>query len=724
MDSLQKELEALQAANRILEEENAQLSERAEDAMLLAQVAEALEGVTEPKPVIDNVLERISILKNLPFVTCGRLCDGQVERIGSYAAFSDESNVGYPITLSEDICVDLRFGPYIDDSGEGLTTGFTDVEFDPQAVLLVPFICHEFGSGVFLFFDLFAGRQRLSDMVFLLEQVVRLTASRLDNLFLSRELELLNKQLEERVQKKTRDLRTAHARLQKTHERFVAILDGVDAYINVVDTTNYTVLFGNKAAKNFFGADIEGRKCYQILRGDNQPCSFCKIPQLLADGGEQGRFITWESFNPLTGRYFLNSERLVYWGDVPNALLSIGTDITAVKQAEEEKQLLAERLHQAQKMEAIGMLAGSVAHDLNNILSGVVSYPDLLLATMQLEPPMRKALETIRAAGKKGANIVQDLLTLARRGVQVEELVDLGQLISDYLDSPEFFEMQKHHAGVTLVGPAAASRLLVKGSPAHLSNVVMNLVNNAAEAIPGVGEIRIDLDEVVLTEQPAGMQAWHPGRYARISVRDTGTGIEQEYVDKIFDPFFTLHKEGRSGTGLGLAVVWRTIVDHHGFVEVESVVGEGTVFRIYLPLAEAGSGAKADLTQQQLRKGCGQTVLVVDDDEDQRRIATEILIYLDYIVQTAESGEKAISMLRAAPVDLVLLDMLMPSGMDGLATYRHIREFNPAQKTVIVSGFSQSERVKDALELGVCGYLQKPYSLTGISETVAEVLEG
>lgn len=154
MDSKEKqhkEIEALRAANRILEEENAQLSERAEDAMLLALVAEVLEGVSEPLSVIGKVLERISILKDLPYVTCGQLSDGNVKSVGAYASFSDDDTIGYPITLSPDVCFDLRHGPYIAEGGEGISTTFNDKEFSQQAVLIVPFNCHEYGSSVFLF---------------------------------------------------------------------------------------------------------------------------------------------------------------------------------------------------------------------------------------------------------------------------------------------------------------------------------------------------------------------------------------------------------------------------------------------------------------------------------------------------------------------------------------------------------------------------------------------
>lgn len=526
----------------------------------------------------------------------------------------------------------------------------------------------------------------------------------------------------EKLRAANRELQEKNERLHQVYDRFVAVLNGIDAYIHVTDTRDYTILFGNNSAKNLFGTEIEGQICYEALRQESGPCLFCKIPRLLAATSEADRVLNWESFNPLTGKWFFNSERIVDWPESPRALLTVGTDITAVKKAEEEKQLLAQRLHQAQKMEAIGVLAGSIAHDLNNILSGVVSYPDLLLAKTTADDPMRKALETIRAAGNKGVKIVQDLLTLSRKGMRVEEPVSLGQLLAEYLESPECQEIMRRHERVEIVAPDHWEPLLIKGSPVHLSNVLMNLVNNAAEAMPDGGIISIRLGQAEFTEQPPGFTAWRPGPYGRITVSDTGTGIAAEHLERIFEPFFSLKQAGSSGTGLGLAVVWGTVTDHRGYIEIETAPGAGTSFHIYLPTAVWEKQAEPR-AEEPVLMGEGQSILVVDDDEHQRQIASEMLAHLGYRVTVAESGEKAIRHLRENPVELVILDMLMP-GMDGLETYRKICGFRPGQKAIIVSGYSRSERVKEAQELGVGRYLQKPYTLAKIGKTVFDTLAG
>ena len=718
------EIDRLRAAIKILEEENAQLSDRAEDAMLLGLVAEAIEGISEPSAIMEQVLERTSILKDLPFVTCGILRGSKVEKIASYVAFSDDSGAGYPLHLSDEICRELVEGPYLTECQQGITTSLASDIFPAGWTLIIPFHCHQYGQGVFLFFDRRTNHKRLGSMLFLLDQVVRLTIGRLDNIFLAHQLTRMNAQLEERVLAKTEDLRASNIRLQQVYERFVAILNGVDSYIHVTDSSNHTLLFGNETAKELFGTTLEGQKCYRVLRNENAPCTFCKIPQLLAATGKTDNAVTWESFNPLTGKWFLNSERIVDWPDVPSALLTVGTDISGLKTAEEEKKLLAQKLHHTQKMEAIGVLAGSIAHDLNNILSGVVSYPDLLLATMPAEMPLRKPLETIRAAGAKAAKIVQDLLSLSRRGMQVEELVNLNLLLTDYQESPECRDLLRHHENVRLVTEEIQEGLMVLGSPAHLSNVVMNLVNNAAEAIPDGGTITLRLDQMQFATRPPGFQAWRPEPYARLTISDTGSGIPPQYTERIFEPFFSLKKTGRSGTGLGLAVVWGTVTDHNGYIEVASAEGQGTRFHIYLPLANGQQGRQSFPEPLPVVRGQGQTILVIDDDQQQRQIAAEILGYLGYQARVVESGEAALPLLRSNPTDLVILDMLMPPGIDGLETYKRLCEYNPQQKVIIVSGFSQSERAKEALSLGVLQYVQKPYTLAKISEAVRTALIG
>ncbi|MDP3480746.1 MAG: ATP-binding protein, partial [Desulfoprunum sp.] len=665
MDDPGKELDVLRATIAVLEEENSQLSERAEDAMLLGLVAAAIQGLDNPVEIIGQVLERISILKDLHFVTCGRLVGGNLVRIQSYAAFSAQDSVGYPITLGPDLCRELRQGPFVSHSLDGLSTTLSSEVFAPSSVLLIPFNCHIVADGLFLFFDREGSPDRLASMLFLLDQIVHMTVARLDNLFLTRELAALNAGLEDRVLEKTEALRMSNKQLLEVYERFGAVLDGVDSPINVTDISTYEIVYVNRKSKEVFPAAIEGLRCYKAIRNEDAPCEHCMIPRLLETMDKPDHVLIQESYNPITGRWYLNREKMVPWPGISMAKMTIATDITEMKKAEEEKQKMQQNLQQAQKMEAVGILAGGVAHDLNNILSGIVSYPDLLLANLPVDSNMRKPLETMQTAGRKAAAIVRDLLTLARRGIKIEETVDLGHLVGEFFESAEYAALLRRQDTIDIVAPTVTGPFWVSGSSVHLSNSLMNIVTNAAEAMPDGGTISIGLDQIALTSQPPGFLAWRKGDYVRLTVSDNGIGIPEKFQEQIFDPFFSRKKLGRSGTGLGLAIVWGTVVDHKGFITVDSTEGQGTTFQIYLPLqgglAEQRPGGQA---KEPLR-GHGQSVLVVDDIENQRQIASEILTHLGYAVTSVDSGEAAIRRLRECPFDLIMLDMIMPPGIDG-----------------------------------------------------------
>ncbi|RLB11416.1 MAG: hypothetical protein DRG63_12960, partial [Deltaproteobacteria bacterium] len=397
-------------------------------------------------------------------------------------------------------------------------------------------------------------------------------------------------------------------------------------------------------------------------------------------------------------------------------------DVTEREKAKEEKRKLEARLEQAKRMEAIGTLAGGVAHDLNNILSGVVSYPELLLMQLPPDHPMRKPLTTIQQTGEKAATIVQDLLTLARRGVAVNEVLNLNKIISNYLESPEFEKLKVHHPLVEVITRLERGLLNIKGSPVHLSKTVMNLVSNAAEAMPDGGTIVISTENRYLEKPIAGTDV-REGEYVVLTVSDTGVGMTAEEKERIFEPFYTKKIMGRSGTGLGMAVVWGTIQDHNGYIQVESTKGKGSTFTLYFPATREEIAEKEKHLPIEDYMGQGETVLVVDDVKEQREIAAEILKRLNYRVTTVSSGEEAVSYMKNHTSDVVLLDMIMEPGMDGLETYKKILEFRPEQRAVIVSGFSESDRVKEAQRLGAGPYVRKPYSLENIGVALRETLK-
>ena len=387
-----------------------------------------------------------------------------------------------------------------------------------------------------------------------------------------------------------------------------------------------------------------------------------------------------------------------------------------------EKQSLEAKLQHAQKMEAIGTLAGGVAHDLNNILGGLVSYPELLLLKLPEDSPLRKSILTIQKSGEKAAAVVQDLLTLARRGVVITEVVNPNDIISEYLESLEHEKIKSYHPGIHIETHLEKEVLNILGSSTHLSKTVMNLVSNAAEAMPEGGLLTVSTENRYVDRSIRGYNDVKQGDYVVLTVSDTGTGIDPDDMEKIFEPFYTKKKMGRSGTGLGMAVVWGTVKDHNGYIDVQSTEGKGTTFTLYFPVTRKSVEERSEMSIKDYM-GKGEAILVVDDVEEQRKTASDMLRELGYSVAMVSSGEEAVEYLKTNKADLLLLDMIMDPGIDGLDTYKRIIEIHHGQKAIIASGFSETDRVKELQSLGAGAYVRKPFLLEKIGLAVREELE-
>lgn len=388
-----------------------------------------------------------------------------------------------------------------------------------------------------------------------------------------------------------------------------------------------------------------------------------------------------------------------------------------------DRKKLQFQLEQAQKMEAIGTLAGGVAHDLNNILGGLVGYPDLLLMDLPQGSLMRQPLTTVKKSGEKAAAIVQDMLTLARRGVDLRTAVNLNNIIDEYLQSPEHEKIISFYPYIKFLVDLDPDLPNILGSEIHLSKTLMNLVSNGAEAIPqGEGRIRIKTYSSHLDDPLRGFQTVVEGDYAVLSIEDSGSGMTEEEMANIFEPFYTKKKMGRSGTGLGMSVVSSTVKDHKGFIDIKSRLGAGSRFELYFPVTHQVIQEKVNHFSFENYMG-HETILVVDDVPEQREVATIILGKLGYRVITVTSGEAAVDYLQERSVDLLLLDMIMDPGIDGLETYRLVLKRHPHQKAVIASGYAETDRVREVLQLGAGAFVRKPYSLERLGTAVRDVLD-
>jgi CheY-like chemotaxis protein len=265
--------------------------------------------------------------------------------------------------------------------------------------------------------------------------------------------------------------------------------------------------------------------------------------------------------------------------------------------------------------------------------------------------------------------------------------------------------------------------LNISASPVHIQKTLINLVSNANEAMPQGGNITIKTTNQYLDKPIHGYDNIREGDYVVVSVSDTGEGIPESDLKRIFEPFYTKKIMGRSGTGLGLAVVWGTVKDHQGYIDVNSVEGKGTTFTLYFPVTREDITAETLSVSISEYMGKGESILVVDDVKGQRDLATAMLKKLNYNIASVSSGEEALEYLRKNKVDLLVLDMIMEPGMDGLDTYKSILATHPKQKAIIVSGFSESDRVYNAQALGAGEYVRKPYVQEKLGMAVKKELE-
>lgn len=388
-------------------------------------------------------------------------------------------------------------------------------------------------------------------------------------------------------------------------------------------------------------------------------------------------------------------------------------DITEEKLAQDERARLTEKLQRSKRMEAIGLLAGGVAHDLNNILSGIVNYPELMLLSLNEDHKLVPYVHAIHTAGLRAAQVVDDLLTIARGAATLKEIHDLHTIVREYIVSPECMVLKSHYPEIVLQTRLQAKNTSIRCSTIHIKKVLMNLVNNAMEAMSDRGTVTLRTMEGA----QVGRDMAAPGETSVPSVIlqiiDDGPGIAEKDMEHIFEPFYTRKVMGRSGTGLGLTVVWNTMEDHGGEVQVESSP-EGTTFSLLFPISTSPPAVPAMTDTTELR-GQGESILIVDDEPQNLDIALQILSALGYRCRGISSGEEAIELLRTQDIDLVILDMVMGNGLNGRETYEEIVTFKPTQKAVIATGYSDSDEVDRALQLGVRGIIKKPFTTPQLS---------
>lgn len=553
------------------------------------------------------------------------------------------------------------------------------------------------------------------------------------------DLDSHQKHLERLVETRTAEISRINARLsdelaerkemekalKESEERHRNFIENIPIGVTIIDLAG-KVRYMNKRLQEMLGwspKDLIGKDAFSLEVFDDPTRKLLSGHFTAGAGADRQRFADI----PLTAR---NKTRL--WVDMIATRLkkdgeSVGMqmvfiDMTERKQAEAERKGLIGRLHRAEKMEALGNMAGGVAHDLNNVLGVLVGYTELMMMKMPEEYPFKKLLHNIMQSSEKATAILQDMLTLAGRGVTVSEVLNLNNVLSECFRTPEFERLRSFYPRVVFKQKLTEDLLNIQGSPVLLQKIVMNLIANAMEAISGKGEVHVSTGNSYLDKPVPGYDDVREGDYVVLTVRDSGKGIPAAEIDKIFEPFYTKKVKGRSGTGLGLSIVWGTVKDHQGYIDVQSEPGKGSIFTIYLPATRAALKQLREEPSGHSFKGKGESVLVVDDLQEQREVAESLLTRLGYNVNTASSGEEAVAYLKKNQADVLILDMLMEPGIDGLETYQRILKINPKQKAIIVSGYTETDRVKQVLELGASSFIRKPYLIDNIGTAIRKAL--
>ncbi len=393
-----------------------------------------------------------------------------------------------------------------------------------------------------------------------------------------------------------------------------------------------------------------------------------------------------------------------------------GREITERILSQREVHKLERQLHHSQKMEAIGTLAGGIAHDFNNLLMGILGNASLVLLDIDSSHPYYEKLKNIEQYVQNGADLTKQLLGFARGGKYEVRPTDLNEIIKK---SSEMFGRTKKEV---VIHPKYQKNIwTVEIDRGQIDQVLLNLYVNAWQAMPEGGNLYIQTKNITLDENYIKPYKLKPGRYVRISVTDTGIGMDESTRQRIFDPFFTTREMGR-GTGLGLASVYGIIKNHDGFINVDSEEGEGTTFNIYLPATEKETIQKEHLPEEVL-KGA-ETVLLVDDEDMIIDACEQLLEEMGYKVIIAKGGKAAIEVYKKNmdEIDMVILDMIMPD-MGGGETYDKLKEINPKIKVLLASGYSINGQASEILDRGCNGFIQKPFQMENLSHKIKEVLE-
>ncbi len=503
-----------------------------------------------------------------------------------------------------------------------------------------------------------------------------------------------------------------------SHIRFLMVLDSIDADIYVSDLATYEILLANRHMRKSFGEDLVGKTCYQVFRNESAPCAQCTNDKLLDSDGNPTGVCVWEGKNAITGKWYINYDRAVRWVDGRFVRLQIATDISRIKDLEKESFRVQAQLQQAQKMEAIGTLAGGIAHDFNNILSAVIGYTEIVLCDVPEDTSQHRNLREVLKAGNRARDLVKQILTFSRQTEQELKPVQINQVVGEALK----LLRASLPTTVTIV-QNIQSDSTVLADPTQIHQVIMNLCTNAAHALRSKGgHLEIELSDLALggnfTDQHSYLS---PGVYIKLRISDTGHGMEKAILDRIFDPFFTT-KEPGEGTGMGLAVVMGIIKSHGGIITVDSEIGKGSTFNVFLPVIQQDVEQEVR-TKAPIPTG-NERILFIDDEKTLVDLGRQILQRLGYEVTIRTSSVEALELFMEQPhkFDLVITDMTMPN-MTGDELAGKLMNIRADIPVILCTGYSERISKERANDLGIKEFILKPIVMRELAKTVRNVLD-
>jgi len=506
----------------------------------------------------------------------------------------------------------------------------------------------------------------------------------------------------------------AEKALKETTTRLESVMDSINALIYVADMKTHELLFMNKYGRDIWG-EIAGKTCWKTLQeGQSGPCVFCTNDRLVKPDGTPSEVYAWEFQNTVNNNWYDCRDQAIRWDDGRLVRMEIATDIT-------ERKKLEDQLRQAQKMEAIGQLAGGVAHDFNNILSAIIGYGHLTMMKMPGDDPNRHNIEQILQSAERATALTQSLLTFSRKQPVKKETLELNTVISKF----EKFLLRLLREDIEMNKRYTSEKMTIMADRGQIEQVVMNLVTNARDAMPAKGMLTLETSRMTLDESFLSAHGYGtPGEYAVLAVSDTGCGMDAETRRKIFEPFFTTKEVGK-GTGLGLATVYGIVKSHGGFINVYSESDKGTVFHVYLPLVPVAAGVMEPVTPSPVPpKGGTETILLAEDDAILRKMTCTVLKHMGYTVIEAKNGQEAVEKFieNKDIIRLVILDGIMPK-MNGKEAHKEISVLVPRVRCIFMSGYAEDIFTKDGILLAEVTFLSKPVTPSVLLNKVREVLD-